>query len=45
MARLAAVVETPVQLESNTFCHSSTLKVEEADSSLTLRPLYQTAWR
>jgi len=45
MARLGAIAETSVQLESNIFCHFSTLKLKAADSSQTLTPLYQTAWR
>jgi hypothetical protein len=45
MTLLGAVAKTSVKLESNIFCHSSTLKLEAADSSETLRPSYQTAWR
>ena len=45
MARLGPVTETLVKLETNIFCHSSTLKLEAADSSELLITLYQTAGR
>ena len=40
MAQLGAVAEMLVHLESDIFCHSSTLKLGAADSSKSLRPLY-----
>lgn len=45
MARLGRVTEMSVELESNIFCHSSTLKLEVADCSESLVPLYKTTWR